>query len=70
MVRLGVALGPGEETAALRDLPNGSKVPMQLDLRATGLAWLWPIGAVLGALVQLWVLRKDDANPDGTDTVR
>ncbi len=70
MVRLGLALGPGEETAALRDLPNGSKVPMQLDLRATGLAWLWPIGAALGALVELWVLRKDDADPVETDTVR
>jgi hypothetical protein len=59
MVRIGLLLGPGEETAALSGKPNGSKVPMQLDLHATGVAWLWPMGAALGALVQLWVLRKD-----------
>ena len=69
MIRVGLILGPGEETAALSGKPNGSKAPMQLDLHATGVAWLWPMGAALGALVQLWVLRKDDGEPAEAATV-
>lgn len=64
MIHLGLALGPGEETAALSGAPNGTRVSMQLDLHATGVAWIWPIAALLGALVQLWVLRKPDGEPD------
>ncbi len=55
MVRVGLALGPGEETAALRALPDGGEVPMQLKLHAPGVAWTWPIAATLGALLYLWI---------------
>ena len=58
MTRLGLVLGPEEETAALRGLPQGGKVPMQLELHATGVAWLWPMAAALGALVHLWVWQR------------
>lgn len=64
MLRLGLWLGPGDEAAALRDLPDGSEVSMQLKLHATGIAWMWPLGATLGALCHLWVVQKPHEDPD------
>ena len=61
MTTIGLTLGPGEELAALRGLEDGAEVPMQLKLHAPGIAWVWPIAAVLGALGDLWVLRKPGA---------
>jgi hypothetical protein len=58
MVHAGLALGPSPELAALRDLAEGDEVSMQLKLHAPGMAWVWPIAALLGALLQLWVLAK------------
>jgi hypothetical protein len=58
MVRTGQALGPSPELAALRDLAEGDEVSMQLKLHAPGIAWVWPIAALLGALLQMWVLAK------------
>jgi hypothetical protein len=60
MVRAGLVLGPEPELAALRDLKEGAKVSMQLKLHAPGMVWIWPIAAVLGALLQLWVLAKPE----------
>lgn len=60
MTRVGLTLGPERELTALRDLPEGAEVRMQLKLHAPGVAWTWPITAALGALVQLWVLRRPD----------
>jgi hypothetical protein len=70
MVRAGLALGPGKELSALRDLPTGAHVSMRLKLSAEGMVWVWSIGAALGALVQVWVLRKDDPHPGAVDTLR
>ena len=58
MIHVGLALGPEKETTALRSLPDGAKVSMQLKLQATGMAYIWPIAAGLGALVYVWVLKK------------
>lgn len=58
MLRLGLLLGPEKELTALRSVPEGGKVHMQLQLSAPGMAWVWLTGAALGALVQLWVLEK------------
>ena len=51
MVHVGLALGPEKETTALRGLPEGAKVSMQLKLHAPGIAWIWPIAAALGAVI-------------------
>lgn len=58
MVRAGLALGPGPEIAALRELAEGGEVSMQLKLHATGMVWIWPVAAMMGVLLQLWVLTK------------
>jgi hypothetical protein len=59
-IHVGLALGPGNVLTALRDVPDGGQVSTQLKLHAPGMAWIWPIAAVLGALVYVWVLRKPD----------
>jgi hypothetical protein len=58
MVRVGLALGPEPELTALRDLAEGDEVSMQLKLHATGMTLIWPVAAMLGALLQMWVLAK------------
>jgi hypothetical protein len=60
MVRTGLALGPSPELEALRDLAEGAEVSMQLKLHAPGIALVWPITALMGALLQLWVLAKPE----------
>ena len=60
MVQAGLWLGPEPELTALRDLKEGAEVSMQLKLHAPGMVWIWPIAAVLGALLQLWVLAKPE----------
>ena len=64
MIHVGLALGPGPELAALRELPEGGQAAVRLKLNAPGMAWVWPISAVLGALMDLWILLKpDDRGP-------
>ena len=58
MVRVGLAVGPSPELAALRDLAEGDEVSMQLKLHAPGMVWVWPIAATLGAVLEMWVLEK------------
>ncbi len=70
MIQVGKALGPGDEIAALRRLPDGSQVSEQLRLHATGVVWVWSIAAVFGALVYLWVLAKPGGDTDGPDNLR
>ncbi len=60
MTNVGRSLGPPDEVAALRGLKEGAQVPMQLELHAPGIAWMWSIFAVLGAIVYVWILRKPD----------
>lgn len=68
MVTLGQALGPGDEVAALKKLPEGGTAPLQLSLKAPGVALLWPIAALFGALVQVWVLRRPEHRVDDEAT--
>jgi hypothetical protein len=63
MLRVGLALGPAKELGALKGVADGTKVYEQLKLRATGIAWIWPLATCFGALVYLWVLRKPDDEP-------
>jgi len=62
MIHVGLVLGPDAVRGALRGLPEGAKVPTQLKLHATGVAWIWPVAAVLGALVELWILQRPDVD--------
>ena len=63
MLRVGLALGPDKEIGALKGTADGTHVSEQLKLRATGMAWIWPLAASFGALVYLWVLRKPGDDP-------
>jgi hypothetical protein len=63
MLRIGLALGPEKELAALKNARDGTQVSEQLKLRATGVVWIWPLAASFGALVYLWVLRKPGDDP-------
>jgi hypothetical protein len=67
MVHTGLSFGPGKELAALRKLPNGGEVSTRLKLHATGVTWLWSIGAALGALIYLWVLARPEVAPHADD---
>jgi hypothetical protein len=69
MIHAGKAFGPADDVEALRTLPDGSKVSEQLVLHAPGVAWVWPIAAVFGALLFLWVLAKPGEPDGGTDTL-
>jgi hypothetical protein len=60
MVHVGLSLGPEKEITALRGLPDGGEVSMQLKLHADGIAWIWSIAAALGSLIYVWVLAKPD----------
>lgn len=60
MTRVGLALGPEPELAALKALPEGAEVSVQLKLHATGMAWIWSIGAAFGAVIYAWVLSKPE----------
>jgi hypothetical protein len=70
MIRVGLALGPPSELTTLRSAPDGARVPMQLALHAPGMAWVWPLAAVFGAAVHLWVLKKPDPEHPPADTMR
>ena len=60
MIHVGLVLGPGPVLEALRGLPEGAHVSTQLKLYAPGIAWIWPVAAVLGALMELWILQMPD----------
>jgi hypothetical protein len=60
MIHVGLALGPDDEIAALGAMAEGAQAPMQLELHAPGMAWMWSVFAVLGAIVQVWILRTSD----------
>lgn len=57
--RLGRVLGPADPEQVLSGRAEGAHAPIQLVLHATGAFWVWPLAAALGALVHLFVLRRD-----------
>jgi hypothetical protein len=70
MIHVGKALGPDNEIAVLRKLPDGSHVSEQLRLHAPGVAWIWPVAAAFGALIYLWVLSKPGGDTPPPDNLR
>ncbi len=57
--RLGRVLGPVDPATALAGKADGAQAPLQLVLQAPGMVWVWPAAAALGALLHLFVLRRD-----------
>jgi hypothetical protein len=54
MLRVGLWLGPASPKDVLPDVPVGHKVPLQLKTSASGVHFLWPVTALLGAAAVLW----------------
>jgi uncharacterized membrane protein YeaQ/YmgE (transglycosylase-associated protein family) len=54
-------LGPGDPDAALKAAEVGEQVPVQLEVTATAGYLVWPITALIGALIVLW------SPPQGTE---
>lgn len=61
MRQVGRWLGPGSATDALRHRANGAHALQPLQVHASGVLWVWPAAAALGALLYLWVLKAPDA---------
>jgi hypothetical protein len=57
---VGHALGPGPAADALRHRAEGAHALLPLQIHASGVLWVWPAAAALGALVHLWVLKAPE----------
>lgn len=53
MERLGLWIGPGDPMSLLQHAPTGTTASGQLAVQATGVLLVWPVAAVLGALLVL-----------------
>jgi hypothetical protein len=54
MLRVGLWLGPANPKDVLPGVAVGAKVPMQLKTHASGVVYVWPITALLGAIGVIW----------------
>lgn len=54
MAWTGRVLGPSDPDAVIKDLPRGATVPVELVVSATPSYLMWPIAALVGALMVLW----------------
>lgn len=59
MAWTGHLLGPGDTDAALAAASAGEQVPVQLRVTAKASYLVWPLAALVGALVVLWSPPKD-----------
>lgn len=73
MSEVGLWLGPPDPGTVLPGVDVGDRVPVQLELGAPGLLFVWPIAALLGAVGVLWGLddyrEHDVADADLSDPV-
>lgn len=61
---VGRVLGPGDPVAALRAGHSGDTAPVRLVLHASGVVWLWPAAAALGALLWLYLASAPRTQSD------
>jgi hypothetical protein len=54
MLRIGLWLGPADPKSVLPHAAVGSKVPLQLKPKVTGVLYVWPIMALMGAIGVIW----------------
>jgi len=66
MTWVGLWVGPGNPDTALLHAAVGDKVPVQLKTHASGVAFVWPITALLGAVGVLWGI-DDHRRPTPAD---
>jgi hypothetical protein len=59
MALSGHLLGPGDPNAALAAAAPGTAVPVQLGVDAKACYLIWPMAALVGALMVLWSPPKD-----------
>jgi hypothetical protein len=60
MLRVGLWLGPPDPKTVLANAAVGTRVPLQLEPKAGGVLYVWPIMTLVGAIGVIW----------GTDDVR
>lgn len=72
MLRIGLWLGPPDPEAVLSGVKVGETVPVQLEPRARGVQFVWPIAALLGAIGVIWGLddRPHDLAKDEVGATR
>lgn len=58
MVKCGLAWGPADPNVALASAQLGDKVPVQLKPDVDAIYFSWPVAALLGALLALWLLES------------
>jgi CHASE2 domain-containing sensor protein len=64
MLRVGLWLGPADPAAVLRHAAVGAKVPLQLEPKASGVIYVWPITALLGAVAVIWGIEDRSRSAD------
>lgn len=60
MAGVGYLLGPADPHAALASAREGDQIPVQLLVTAKAAYLVWPISALVGALMVLWSPPKDE----------
>jgi hypothetical protein len=58
MLRVGLWLGPPDPKSVLAGAAVGDKVPLRLEPQATGVYFVWPITALVGAIGVIWGLDE------------
>jgi CHASE2 domain-containing sensor protein len=54
MLRIGLWLGPANPNDVLPHVAVGAQVPLQLRTHASGVVFVWPVTALLGAIGVIW----------------
>lgn len=72
MLRIGLWLGPPDPETVLSQVKVGDTAPVQLEPRARGVQFVWPIAALLGAIGVIWGLddHPHDLAKDGSGTTQ
>lgn len=72
MLRIGLWLGPPDPETVLSRVDVGDTVPVQLEARARGVLFVWPIAALLGAIAVIWGLdeHRHDLTNDEVGSAR
>ncbi|RNL79709.1 hypothetical protein EFL95_12160 [Nocardioides marmorisolisilvae] len=62
MVQFGLMLGPNDPSTMFASTPVGGKVPLQLKVDAHGIWFLWPITALVGGIIALWITEARETS--------
>lgn len=62
MVEVGRLLGPSDPSTVLASAPVGGKVPLQLEVDAHGVWFVWSIAALIGGIIVLWITEARETS--------